>query len=42
MGTVYVVDVNGDRVVITTFERSGLASDLAQLDDIVASIDIEP
>jgi hypothetical protein len=42
MGTVYIVDVNGDRVVITTFERSGLASDLAQLDDIIESIEIEP
>jgi hypothetical protein len=42
MGTAYVVDVNGDRVVITTFDRGASASDLAKLDAIIASIDIEP
>lgn len=41
-GTAYIIDVNGDRVVITTFDRGASASDLAQLDAILASIDIEP
>lgn len=41
-GTVYIVDVNGDRVVLTTFIRSGRAQDLAELDAVVASIEIEP
>jgi hypothetical protein len=40
--TIYVVDVNGDRLVIASHNRGSSAKDLAQLDAIIASIDIEP
>jgi hypothetical protein len=40
--TVYIVDVDGDRVVIARNRRSTSARDIAQLDAMVASIEIEP
>jgi hypothetical protein len=40
--TMYVVDVHGDRLVITSQDRGAAAEDMAQLDAIIASIDIEP
>lgn len=39
--SIHVVDVNGDRLVIASEQRGASASDLAELDAIVASIDIE-
>lgn len=39
--TVYVVDVGGDRLVITSVERGATAEHLAELDAIVASMEIE-
>lgn len=42
-GTVYVVDVNGDRLVITSqYGARASAEDITQLEAITASIDIEP
>lgn len=42
-GTIYVVDVNGDRLVITSqYGARTPAQDVAELDAIIASIDIEP
>ena len=42
-GTVYVVDVNGDRLVITSqYGPSASAEDIAQLSAITDSIEIEP
>ena len=41
-GTVYVVDVDGDRVVMTTHYRGASAADIAELDAIVASMQIRP
>jgi len=40
--TVYIVDVDGDRVVIARNGRGTSARDIAQLDAMVASIEIEP
>lgn len=40
--TIYVVDVNGDRLVITSLDRGSPADDLAQLEAIVGSIHVEP
>jgi hypothetical protein len=40
--TIYVVDVNGDRLVIASQDRGSSAEDVAQLDAIIASIEIEP
>jgi len=40
--TIYVVDVNGERLVITSQHRGNSAEEIAELDAIVASIDIEP
>ena len=41
-GTIYVVDVGGeDPLVITTSDRAGSAEDRAQLDAIIASIEIK-
>jgi len=40
--TIYVVDVNGDRLVIASHYRGASAEDIAQLDAIIASMDIEP
>lgn len=40
--TIYIVDVNGDRLVIASHYRGASAGEIAQLDDIIASIDIEP
>ncbi|KRT64216.1 MAG: hypothetical protein XU10_C0004G0122 [Chloroflexi bacterium CSP1-4] len=41
-GTVYIVDVNRERLVITSLDRGASAEDLAQLEAIIASIEIEP
>jgi hypothetical protein len=41
-GTVYIVEVNGERLVITSLDRGASAEDLAQLEAIIASIEIEP
>jgi hypothetical protein len=42
-GTVYVVDVNGRRLVITSSDMNGASSEhVAQLEAITASIEIEP
>jgi hypothetical protein len=42
-GTVYVVDVSGSRLVITSSAMNGASSDhVAQLEAITASIEIEP
>jgi hypothetical protein len=41
-GTVYVVDVAGDRLVITTHYRDASPAEVAELDAVVASIEIEP
>jgi hypothetical protein len=40
--TIYVVDVDGDRLVIATHDRGSPAKEVRELDAIVASIDIEP
>jgi len=40
-GTVYVVDAPGDRLVITSLDRGATGEDVAQLDAIIASIEIE-
>ena len=40
--TIYVVDVDGDRLVITSHHRGASAEDIAELEAIIASIDIEP
>jgi len=39
--TIYVVDVHGDRLVITSLERGAAAEHAAELEAIVASIDID-
>jgi hypothetical protein len=39
--TIYVVDVDGDRLVITTNERRASPDNIAELEAIVASVDIE-
>jgi hypothetical protein len=39
--TVYVVDVNGDRLVLTSDDRNASPDDVAQLAAIMTSIDIE-
>jgi hypothetical protein len=41
-GTVYIVDVNGVRLVITSLDRGASAEDRAELEAMVASIEIEP
>jgi len=42
-GTVYVVDVNGSRLIITSSAMNGASSEhVAQLEAIAASIEIEP
>ena len=42
-GTVYVVDVNGERLVITSqYRDAASAEDIAKLEAITASIEIEP
>ena len=42
-GTVYVVDVDGDRLVLTSqYGADASAEDIAQLEAVTASIDIEP
>jgi hypothetical protein len=40
--TIYVVDVDGDRLVIATHHRGSPAEDVEALNGIIASIDIEP
>jgi hypothetical protein len=40
--TIYVVDVDGDRLVIATHYRGSPVDEVHQLDAIIASIDIEP
>ena len=40
--TIYLVDVDGDRLVIASHYRGASPEDISQLDDIVASIEIEP
>lgn len=40
--TVYIVDVTGTRLVITSRVRGASADDVAQLEAIIASIEIEP
>lgn len=40
--TIYVVDVGGDRLVITSHERGASPEGIAQLDAIIASIEVEP
>jgi hypothetical protein len=40
--TVYVVDVNGRRLVLTSLERDASADDRAELAALIASIEIEP
>jgi hypothetical protein len=39
---IYVVDVDGDRLVITSHHRAASAEDIAELEAIIASIDIQP
>jgi hypothetical protein len=39
--TIYVVDVNGDRLVVTSLDRGSPVEDIAQLDAIIASIEIQ-
>ncbi len=41
-GTVYAIDVDGARLVITTVDRGVSAEELLQLEAIIASIEIEP
>ncbi len=40
--TIYVVDVDGDRLVITSHHRAASAEDIAELEAITASMEIEP
>jgi hypothetical protein len=40
--TIYVVDVHGERLVITSQHRGHSAEEIAELDAVVASIEIEP
>ena len=40
--TVYVVDVDGNRLVITSFDRGASAEGAAQLEAVIASIEVEP
>ena len=40
--TINVVDVNGDRLVIASHQRGASEADVAELDAIIASIEIEP
>ncbi len=43
MNVVYIVDVNGERLVIHTWHMAGTsAADVAELDAIVASMRIAP
>jgi hypothetical protein len=41
-GTVYVVDMDDERVVIATVDRGSSAQDIEELEAIIASIEIEP
>ncbi len=40
--TVWIADVDGERVVVTSTYRGASAEDVAELDAVVASIEIEP
>jgi len=39
---IYVIDVDGDRLVVSTHERTNAQSDRAELEAVIASIGIEP